>query len=734
MYSPVTNGFPDPSPFVGYVIPHGPTSGGTYTTTLSFQANPSVTIRVDEQSDSGTWGNDVVEVPYTTTPCYDATCTITSVVGDGPGGIVQASHQFTVNATINNIGYETLPTTLSNDPLSLNGGDENGNGSYWNFEHDVGYPISAGSASPNIAITLTAPTTLTAETLILHPAYSGLFSFGSGSDCQPPWPSPGCISTPQCPCGEASTDCHSPIIPYSSFQLTPSATASPGPLATDENPTSVNYNAWVSNNAGQNLGSDSLLSSISQFYVLPAGGTQSNPSSSSPNPNTINSYQNGTNYTLSPYNATGGTYSPNIATVRAGDQYCSYIYFPNNLNAGYVGPGGVVAMEYNVAANDSALSCVNVNNKPYTQFFGSDVSAAGGFGTTNCNDTTNGNIYTYLDTSSTPGTGKGSSTQFGAEALNIIEGLGSASLNGTPSVYDGLTFANTGPGTPHNSGNSPQGDYGGNYALQNNCVTDYYNSTLPTKLTTGNSFSSMKPGPALNNGENALDAIRTSTTANSNTINDITLYYQPPAGGSLTINGNSNFPADTNETIYVNGNVYISGDICYSACAANPSWTNVADIPSLFIIAKGNILIAPGVSQLDGAYIAEPTDSAGKVNGIINTCAQNTTSAYPISGIFTNCNNQLTVNGAFVARQIFLDRSYSSLRFGQSGENPLSTTTRSCGAPGSDIPLGAPNEPDCAAEIFNFSPELYLSQPASLSSSGPGSETFDYYTSLPPVL
>ncbi len=360
-------------------------------------------------------------------------------------------------------------------------------------------------------------------------------------------------------------------------------------------------------------------------------------------------------------------------------------------------------------------------NYPYVSFLGNDVSAGSGFGD-NCTSGA-GNIYTYLDTS---GSGspypKGSGVQFGAEALGIIEGLDSNSLGVAGSNYSGLTFANSGTGTNVTSGNTPHDDYGGNYGLSPDCGPNYY-GTLPSNQAVTASGS-----PTISAG-------------NSSGIQ----YYTPPTGGALTIGNGINYivSSGVNQTIYVDGNVYIANNICYAGDLAtgtcgsanyDPSWKHVADIPSLFIIAKGNILIGPGVTELDGVYIAQPDSSApsGTPTGVINTCALNSTAAYPVSQIYSNCDNQLTVNGSFVAQNIFLDRSYSSLRYGQSGENTITGTAHTCGTPGTDVPLtDSGSHLDCAAEIFNFSPELYMSQPAGLFNS---SASYQYFTSLPPVL
>jgi hypothetical protein len=47
---------------------------------------------------------------------------------------------------------------------------------------------------------------------------------------------------------------------------------------------------------------------------------------------------------------------------------------------------------------------------------------------------------------------------------------------------------------------------------------------------------------------------------------------------------------------------------------------------------------------------------------------------------------------------------------------------------------GPGSAPDCAAEIFNFNPELYMSQPGITPSYGAASGKYDAITSLSPVL
>ncbi|CAM6000315.1 unnamed protein product [Sphagnum balticum] len=428
-----------------------------------------------------------------------------------------------------------------------------------------------------------------------------------------------------------------------------------------------------------------------RFGVLYQLGSNGSPPNQSPD---VSPYNNMTMGISSSLPGGSGSVSPTITNSSTNSSATG------TVDIGASSSVGTYTVNWSLDDNNGnpVINCSNtltLHNYPYVNFFGGDLTAGGGFGTSACNSS--GNIYTYLDTS-TAGSAKGSSSQFGVGALGVIEGLRSDSLNSTASStssYSNLTFANTSSNTA-----SPSALYGGSYGVSNNCVPDY-SADEPTSTST---FGGSLPSAA---GTYALTA---------------------GATGAVTPIGALNVANGVNATIYVTGDVYLTGNITYSGAS---TWAHVADIPSLFIVATGNIFIAPNVTQLDGVYVSEPASGSG---GTINTCANSTGAVQTTDpNFFTTCQNQLTVNGAFVAQNIFLDRTYSSLRYSVSGENPQGAA-RSCGATGTDVPNGSPEEPDCAAEIFNFSPEIYLSKPASIPTSGPTSTKFDYVTTLPPVL
>ncbi|HMH31262.1 MAG TPA: hypothetical protein VK534_02185, partial [Methylomirabilota bacterium] len=378
------------------------------------------------------------------------------------------------------------------------------------------------------------------------------------------------------------------------------------------------------------------------------------------------------------------TYNP--PSIKAGDTYCANLRIsPGN---GWIGPGNLILA--GAVDNNAPQVCNTVHNEPYVHIVGSDASAGGGFGTTSCSKT--GSINTYTKVTGTRPVGSGA--QLGALSLGTISGFSSANLRtATPRGSIGLSFSNT---SNVAGGGSPAPALGGNLG-SNNCVADYF-AKLPASLgspSTSSSIADVSAGPG-------------STTTQ----------YIKPGGGTLTINGGSNIATGANKTVYVDGNVVINNNITYSTSG----WTK-DNVPSFNLIVKGNIYVQSGVTQLDGMYVAQPKGSS---DGNIYTCG-NGAGIYSDSQLLSNCRKQLLVNGGFVAQKIYLNRSFGSLRNSSAGET-YSVSNKNC------TDSGNTSLRDCSAEIFNFSPEMYLSKQALPVQTGPTTGKYDYITSLPPVL
>lgn len=310
-------------------------------------------------------------------------------------------------------------------------------------------------------------------------------------------------------------------------------------------------------------------------------------------------------------------------------------------------------------------------NEPYVKVFGNDVIAGGGFSGSPLATCTNASVIKgYYN-----GSMSGSSVQFAAQSIGPITGfLSSVLRSSSPVPPVGLSFGNT---------PSP-GNLGGSH-----CIADYY-STLPA--------GAPNPGSSFDlNGMNGA--------------------YSAPS--NVTITGN-NIPAGKRIVVYVAGNVIINGDIKFQS--PDTAWSSVDRIASLYIIAKGNIYIDPAVTNLDGVYVAQGSGATGD----IYTCANGTTPV-PVTSILNNCNAQLIIRGAFVADETHLLRGYSSMRYGNRLEYSLDPLNppRNC---------GPSNKSVCGAEVFYFSPDMYLAEPVMEPINHANTGKYDNITSLPPIL
>lgn len=111
--------------------------------------------------------------------------------------------------------------------------------------------------------------------------------------------------------------------------------------------------------------------------------------------------------------------------------------------------------------------------------------------------------------------------------------------------------------------------------------------------------------------------------------------------GSLTITGGS-LSKGQHVRLFVKGDVTISGNI--SVDEVNPIHNSLSDIPSLTVVATGNIRVEHGVRVIAGTYVA------GVVGGKFESCkdAQNQKKT-PALGVNGVCQHKLKINGAIVS-------------------------------------------------------------------------------------
>ncbi len=392
-----------------------------------------------------------------------------------------------------------------------------------------------------------------------------------------------------------------------------------------------------------------------------------------------------------------GTMSGPTNTPTLGDRYCGKIVVsPAKGWAGLFqtipdpGPGG---------GSTEKESCAQVSNKPYVRVYGADVSAGGGFAT-NCPNIKNTFIKTYTRPIGELGTKSGSGVQLAAMALGAINGFPSATLRtDQPNQPRGLTFANTDPPTVSSLGYAPE--LGGNMSGDGWCVPDYYTETqYPDNAKKSDNVTNWKTIINTDGLPLGIDDTRIADEGQS--------LVNPGPRGSATLGGATGY--GKRHTMYVNGDVFIASDITYKN-----QYNNANEIPNFTLVVKGNIYISNTVTTLDGLYIAQPN---GASKGTIYTCAISSGVAPGSAELFSACgaegnDKQLRVNGAFIAQRLVLNRTGHTLRDSKQQESATDSK---------------------AAEIFNFSPEMYLSPPVFNPRSTANSGEYQYITTLPPIL
>jgi len=353
--------------------------------------------------------------------------------------------------------------------------------------------------------------------------------------------------------------------------------------------------------------------------------------------------------------------------------------------------------------------------KPYLKAFGADVMSGGWYASGNsCStdpssnyqgpgfsspgnpaDNRNGGLLTYANKQDGGGNATGgASSQYGAFATGLIEGSdsslfgfysdGAQSANG-PTSKIMLSFANS------DSSGAPWGGLFEGSVPQSNCIPDYYGKKPSTAVATANLEAAITAG------------------SNAYTINS-------GAGSVFNLtNANDQIPAGAHITIYVNGNVYIGNNITYGLDTAN-------DIPKFALVVQGSLYIGPGVTQLDGLYIAQPatntSSTVGADDGDIWTCHDNTTNqvVYSFPTFVANCSKKLTINGALIGKQVNFMRVNGDAATASTSEDNLNNAASS----------------NNIGEVINYTPEMvmggaFFNQPTS------GNLPIDSLISLPPV-
>jgi len=325
----------------------------------------------------------------------------------------------------------------------------------------------------------------------------------------------------------------------------------------------------------------------------------------------------------------------------------------------------------NAGGSANTEACVRIVAKPYMRVYGGDISAGGGFGDS-CSTNNGAAVIGWNRRLASSPTWAGAGAEYAIYAMSTIFDAADAFMGNTgPARADApgdLSFANT-------STFLSAGRFGGGFGSVP-CIHDYYADRPATTLALPASINAMTTG---------------TYGANTNT------YF-----GTFPV---SNIDPGERITVYIDGDVYINTNIVYTGAG---TWSS-GNIPSFKLVVRGNIYIDLSITQLDGLYVAEPNGASG---GTIYTCAMTVPALFTLpstTAIASQCNTKLTVNGSFIAKQVQFLRT--------KGAQSQSSTFE----PSTSANIG---------EVFNYSPMLWIPQPAATTGQPP----YDAIVSLPPVL
>lgn len=320
--------------------------------------------------------------------------------------------------------------------------------------------------------------------------------------------------------------------------------------------------------------------------------------------------------------------------AQPGDKICSYLALDQRWNV-----YNDVDSRTFVASN---IACVTITKKPSLQLIGSDSYAKDGFTGSDVRE----NIV--------PGTDKrGSYSQYGL-------------LTGDEGVKD---FGSAGYTTASVSNHGSA------------CKLSYAN-TSSASVSCSN-LSGLSPANLIKPDKGNLSTPKWPTSSTGLGL-QVTIKQSMASGdygrnGSLIITGGS-LGKGRHIRLFVKGDVTINGDI--SADEVNPTHSSLSDIPSLTVVATGDIRVEREVSVIAGTYVA-----GGKFESCKDAQNQKKTPALGVNGV---CKNKLKVNGAIV-----------------SGGSPVFLRTFGAGNDSDDDQWDT-KKISSTAEWINYTPNLWL--------------------------
>ena len=371
-----------------------------------------------------------------------------------------------------------------------------------------------------------------------------------------------------------------------------------------------------------------------------------------------------------------------------------------------------------VNCNNGVAAEQTVSILPYAKLYGNDIFAGGGFGR-QCSLRGGLEPRAVGYASYSEGFSQGSSAELAIFAVENIRGIRPGSAAGTTTAIDEisrLAFSNDGSVdgvTVALESDAFGGQFGGGFG-QTICSEDWWgNRDAAGALRTDISNSTINLSDAATNGQKDR-------------------FLVTPSVGPVTIYASSPIADGTSITIYVDGDVILGSDADETSIGyQNSSWTNVDDIPGIFIIARGNIYVNNAIEDLNGVFVAQPneeTDALYEASGEIHTCYNREEDRNLVEWYAANpsaageflagqCNRKLTITGSALAKNIELLRTIGTVSSAEDNE-----TER----------LGNSNN---VAEVFRFNPLLYTNRGAGVPRSDDTTNVveFESILSLPPA-
>ena len=297
-----------------------------------------------------------------------------------------------------------------------------------------------------------------------------------------------------------------------------------------------------------------------------------------------------------------GIYGGSGWLAQPGDKICSYIAVDNNWS-----------VRNDKSADTfraSNIACAVVTKSPNLNLSGSDSYAKTGF---------QGASVSKSD--KVPGTDKrGSYSQYGLLTGDTkVTNFGSAGYTTADDKYSSLA-----------------------------CKLSYANTD--SAQVDCNDLSRLKPAGLIKPDNGKLSKPKWPTSFKGQLASQVSIDSLPASGdyrrnSSLTITGGSLIKG-RHVRLFVQGDVTISGNI--SVNEADPIHSSLSDIPSLTVVATGDIRVEYGVRVIAGTYVA---------GGKFESCkgARNKTDDLGMMPT-SKCQNKLRVNGAIVSEKspIFL--------------------------------------------------------------------------------